>query len=48
MATVLSTQSASGLITAEEFAQLPDLGHVELVRGAIVEKNPPAFRHGIV
>jgi Uma2 family endonuclease len=48
MATALSTQSASRLITADEFARLPDLGHVELVRGAIVEMNPPAFRHGVV
>lgn len=35
------------LLTAEEYAQLPDNGvPTELVRGRIVEMNVPNFRHG--
>ncbi len=42
MATVTET-----LLTAEEYAQLPDNGRPsELVRGRIVEMNPPFSRHG--
>lgn len=39
----------SKLLTAEEFAALPDLGcPVELVRGRVVEMNRPYPRHGQV
>lgn len=37
------------LITAEEYAALPDSGKpTELVRGQIVTMNPPRLRHGLV
>jgi Uma2 family endonuclease len=43
MATVQS------LLTAEEFAQLPDPGvPTELVRGEILSMNMPSFGHGVV
>jgi Uma2 family endonuclease len=36
-------------LTAEEFAKLPNDGrHCELVRGRILEVNPPAGSHGLV
>lgn len=39
--------TATRLITAEEYARLPDRGvPTELVRGEIVEMNPPYPRHG--
>jgi Uma2 family endonuclease len=42
MATVTET-----LLTAEQYAQLPDNGRPsELVRGRVVEMNPPFPRHG--
>jgi Uma2 family endonuclease len=39
-----------GLLTAEEFARLPEERdrHSELVRGVIVRVTPPRFRHGYV
>lgn len=41
--------TATKLITAEEYAQMPDLGApTELVRGEIVEINIPKPRHGEV
>jgi Uma2 family endonuclease len=37
------------LLTAEEYARLPDDGRpTELVRGKIVEMNPPTPKHGII
>jgi Uma2 family endonuclease len=37
------------LLTAEEYAQLPDNGEpTELVRGRVVTMNVPNFRHGIL
>ena len=37
------------LLTAEEYARLPDNGRpTELVRGRVIEMNPPAPRHGQV
>jgi Uma2 family endonuclease len=39
--------TVNSLLTAEEYAQLPDLeGHHELIRGEIVYMNMPSFRHG--
>jgi len=39
--------TATKLITAEEYAAMPDLGRpTELVRGEIVEMNIPKGRHG--
>jgi Uma2 family endonuclease len=35
-------------ITAAEFLRMEDLGSCELLRGRIVRKNPPGFRHGRV
>jgi Uma2 family endonuclease len=38
---------ATSLITAAEFARMPDPGHPqELVRGVVVDMPPPRFRHG--
>jgi Uma2 family endonuclease len=40
---------ATSLLTAAEFAQMPDPGHPqELVRGVVVDMPPPRFRHGKV
>jgi Uma2 family endonuclease len=40
---------ASSLITAAEFAEMPDPGHPqELVRGVIVDRPPSQSRHGLV
>jgi Uma2 family endonuclease len=36
----------SRLITAEQYLALPDGRSTELVRGVVVEMNPPGFRHG--
>lgn len=37
------------LLTADEYAKLPDTGRpTELVRGEVVEMNPPQSRHGQV
>ena len=39
--------SVETLLTAEDFARLPDNGHpTELVRGRIITMNPPVPRHG--
>jgi Uma2 family endonuclease len=39
--------TATSLVTAAEFARMPDPGHPqELVRGVIVNMPPPRFRHG--
>jgi Uma2 family endonuclease len=41
--------TADMLLTAEEYAKLPDNGRLtELVRGRIVEMNPPFAWHGFV
>ena len=41
--------TATALMTAEEYAALPDLGRpTELVRGEIIEMNVPTPRHGQV
>ncbi|MEX0718773.1 MAG: Uma2 family endonuclease [Planctomycetaceae bacterium] len=40
--------TATTLLTAEEFAQLPDTVPYELVRGELVEMNRPTIRHGLV
>ncbi len=38
---------AEALITAEEFAEMPDDGRMtELVEGRIIELPPPKSRHG--
>src|SRR5438477_7252181 len=40
---------ASSLISAAEFAAMPDPGHPqELVRGVIIDMSPLKFRHGKV
>lgn len=40
---------ATTLLTAAEFADMPDPGHPQdLVRGVIVDMSPPKFRHGKV
>jgi Uma2 family endonuclease len=40
---------ATQLLTAEEYALLPDAGvPTELVRGQVVTMNPPRLRHGLV
>ena len=36
----------SRLITAEQYLALPEGRSTELVRGVVVEINPPGFRHG--
>jgi Uma2 family endonuclease len=40
--------TATTLLTAEQFATLPDTVHrsIELVKGNLVEMNPPVPRHG--
>ena len=41
--------ATTALLTAEEFLKCPSAGRsVELVRGVIVEMNPPGIRHGLV
>lgn len=40
------TIAANKLITAEEFAAMPESVRGELVRGEIVELPPPSFDHG--
>ena len=39
---------AEKLLTIDEYAKLPDAGYNELVRGRIVEMNPPTPKHGKV
>lgn len=42
------TLQTQKLLTADEFADLPDDGtRTELVRGVVIEMPPPNFRHGI-
>lgn len=42
----LPSPSASGLLTAEQFAALPADGRItELVKGVVIEMPPPSFRH---
>jgi len=45
-----ATMSApTALLTAEQFAQLPDDGRrTELVKGVVIEMPPPSFNHGKV
>ena len=41
--------TSTRLFTAEEYARLPDAGRpTELVRGEVIEMNPPQSRHGQV
>ncbi|MEX1094405.1 MAG: Uma2 family endonuclease [Planctomycetales bacterium] len=40
--------TATTLMTADEFARLPDTKPYELVRGELVEMNRPTFAHGRV
>ena len=43
----MSTVAPEKHVTAEEFLCLPDAeGRAELVRGKVVEMNPPGFKHG--
>jgi Uma2 family endonuclease len=45
----MTTVAAEQLLTAEEYARLPDTGvRTELIRGKVVEMNVPAPRHGQV
>jgi Uma2 family endonuclease len=45
----MATTESQSLLTAEQFALLPDSGRAtELVRGKVIEMTPPGFRHGIV
>ena len=47
----MSTVAPGKLLTAEEFAKLPDPvdgSKQELVRGEVISMAPPSFRHGIV
>lgn len=49
MSTDTAPGTAPALLTAEEFAKLPESGRPrELIRGEIVEMNPPDPRHGEV
>jgi len=36
------------LLTIEEFLQLPDYEHLELVRGEVVKTTPPSKDHGFI
>jgi Uma2 family endonuclease len=36
------------LLTIEEFLQLPDNEHLELVRGEVVKTMPPGKEHGMI
>jgi Uma2 family endonuclease len=38
--------TATKLVTAEEFWELPSPDHSELIDGVIVELSPPGFEHG--
>ena len=42
----MSSTLSTGLLTAEQFAEIDDGVLSELVRGEIVEMNVPQFRHG--
>lgn len=44
----MSSTLSTGLLTAEQFAEINDGVLSELVRGKIVEMNVPKFRHGEV
>jgi Uma2 family endonuclease len=45
----MATVTTEKLLTAEEYARMPDNGHpTELVRGRIVTLNPPIRYHGYV
>src|SRR5438067_11437479 len=47
MAPVTTAAPPDRLLTAEEYAKLPDTGvPTELVRGRVIEMNVPAPRHG--
>ena len=40
-------QKPTRLLTAEEFAAMPELGpHTELVKGVVIDVSSPGFRHG--
>jgi Uma2 family endonuclease len=42
------SSTAHRLLTAEEFWQLPNSEHLELVRGEIREIMPPGWKHGVI
>jgi Uma2 family endonuclease len=45
----MATATETKLLTAEDYLKLPDRGRpTELVRGVVIEMNPPGFRHGEV
>ena len=48
MSTATAPQAAERLLTAEEYAALPDDRRTELVKGRIVEMPQPGFEHGVV
>ena len=48
MVATVVPKSEEKLITAEEFAEMVDVGRAELVKGRIVEMPPPKDRHGEV
>jgi Uma2 family endonuclease len=48
MSTATVTQPDERLLTAEEYAVLPDDRRTELVKGKIVEMPQPGFQHGNV
>lgn len=48
-ATLPSPPASPALLTAEQFAALPDDGRItELVKGVVIEMPPPSFQHGKV
>lgn len=48
MSTATVTQPDERLLTAEEYAALPDDRRTELVKGKVVEMPQPGFQHGNV
>ena len=49
MTTATVGAPAEVLLTAEQYADLPDDGRrTELVNGKVVEVPPPSFRHGVI
>ncbi len=48
MSTASAPQTAERLLTAEEYAALPDDRRTELVKGKVVEMPQPGFLHGKV
>lgn len=49
MTTATAAPPTDVLLTAEQYAALPDDGRrTELVNGKVVEVPPPSFRHGVI